>query len=139
MKNFKDLPSSLLNKFKPRKEKMDNFVVTSALNDHLSKVRTLVNNATEDYNFNVKCVNSNVGYYNLIALDTSSYDGKTLTKAAIDVVEVPSSGERENIMASINAYCWLVQSKANAAGKIGKKDMQDILNSFYCDQRMAAA
>ncbi len=118
---------------------MDKFVVTRALNDHLTKVRTLVNHATEDYNFNVKCVNSNVGYYDLIALDTSSYDGKTLTKAAIDIVEVPASGERETVMASINAYCWLVQSKVNKSGKITKKDMQDILNSLTCEERMAAA
>ena len=118
---------------------MENIVVTRALNDHLSKVRTLVNIATEDYNFNVKCVNSNLGFYELIALDTSSYDGKTLTKAAIDIVEVPASGERETLMASINGYYWLVQSKANKSGKISKKDMQDILNSLYSDERMAAA
>ena len=113
-------------------------ILSTALANHLNKVRVLVNKASEDCNFNVKCANSNFGYYELIALDTSSYEGKTLKKAAIDIVEVPSPGERETLLASISAYYQLVQSKANAAGRISKSDMMDILNNLYSVGRMAA-
>lgn len=113
-------------------------VLTSALANHLKKVRVLLTKASEDYNFNVKCANSNFGYYELIALDTSSYEGKTLKKAAIDIVEVPTPGEREALMASILTYYRLVQAKANAAGKISKRDMTDILNDLFSNPRAAA-
>jgi hypothetical protein len=98
----------------------------------------LLTKSSEDCDFNVKCANSSFGYYELVALDTSSYEGKTLKKAAIDIVEVPSPSERELLLASISTYYQLVQSKANAAGKISKKDMLDVLNSFYGGVRMAA-
>jgi hypothetical protein len=113
-------------------------VLTTALTNHLNKVRVLLTKASEDCNFNVKCVNSNFGYYELISLDTSSYEGKTLKKAAIDVVEIPNPGERETLLASISAYYQLVQSKANAAGKISRKDMINILNHLYSNYQMAA-
>jgi hypothetical protein len=113
-------------------------VLTTALANHLKKVRVLLTKASEDYNFNVKCANSNFGYYELIALDTSSYEGKTLKKAAIDIVEIPGPGERETLLASIWAYYQLVQSKANAAGKISKTDMMDILNDLINGSRVAA-
>jgi hypothetical protein len=113
-------------------------VLTTALTNHLNKVRVLLTKASEDYNFNVKCANSNFGYYELIALDTSSYEGKTLKKAAIDIVEIPNPSERETLLASISAYYQLVQSKANAAGKISKSDMVSILNDLYSESRIAA-
>ena len=114
------------------------FVLTTALANHLNKVRVLLTKASEDYHFNVKCANSNFGYYELIALDTSSYEGKTLKKAAIDIVEIPSPSERESLLASILAYYQLVQSKANAAGKISKRDMVDILDGLFNGARIAA-
>src|SRR5688572_30245154 len=105
--------------------------LNAALTNHLNKVRVLLTKSSEDCNFNVKCANSSFGYYELIALDTSSYEGKTLKKAAIDIVEVPSPSERETLLASIAAYYQLVQAKANAAGKISKSDMMEILNALY--------
>lgn len=113
-------------------------VLTTALTNHLNKVRVLLTKASEDYNFNVKCVNSKFGYYELISLDTSSYEGKTLKKAAIDIVEVPHPGERETLLASILAYYHMVQSKADAAGLISKTDMIDILNDLSGNSQMAA-
>jgi hypothetical protein len=113
-------------------------VLTTALANHLNKVRVLLTKASEDGNFNVKCVNSNFGYYELISLDTSSYEGKTLQKAAIDIVEVPNPMERETLLASIWTYCQLVQSKANSAGKISKKDMIHIVNHLFSHHQMAA-
>jgi hypothetical protein len=113
-------------------------VITTALSNHLNKVRVLVTKSSEDCNFNVKCANSSFGYYELIALDTSSYEGKTLKKAAIDILEVPSPSERETLLASIAAYYQLVQAKANGAGKISKSDMLDILDNLYTEGRMAA-
>jgi hypothetical protein len=114
------------------------FVLTTALANHLNKVRVLLTKASEDSNFNVKCANSNFGYYELIALDTSSYEGKTLKKAAIDIVEIPSPSERDTLLGSILAYYQLVQSKANAAGKISKRDMVDILDGLFSGSRIAA-
>jgi aspartate 1-decarboxylase len=114
-------------------------VLSTALTNHLNKVRVLLMKASEDYIFNVKCANSSFGYYELIALDTSSYEGKTLKKAAIDIVEIPNPGERETLMASISAYYQLVQSKANAAGKISKSDMVAILNQLYSSEARIAA
>jgi hypothetical protein len=113
-------------------------VITTALANHLNKVRVLLTKASEDYNFNVKCANSSFGYYELIALDTSSYEGKTLKKAAIDIVEVPGPSERESLLASIAAYYQMVQAKANAAGKISKSDMVEILNDLSRNSRIAA-
>jgi hypothetical protein len=113
-------------------------VLSTALTNHLNKVRVLLTKSSEDCNFNVKCANSSFGYYELIALDTSSYEGKTLKKAAIDIVEVPSPSERETLLASIATYYQLVQAKANAAGKISKKDMTDILNDLYGQASIAA-
>jgi hypothetical protein len=113
-------------------------VITTALANHLNKVRVLVSKSSEECNFNVKCANSSFGYYELIALDTSSYEGKTLKKAAIDIVEVPSPSERESLLASIAAYYQMVQAKANGAGKISKSDMLDILDNLYSAGRLAA-
>jgi hypothetical protein len=113
-------------------------VLNAALTNHLNKVRVLLTKSSDGCAFNVKCANSSFGYYELIALDTSSYEGQTLKKAAIDIVEVPSPVEREGLLASIAAYYQLVQSKANAAGKISKRDMLDVLNSLYDGVRMAA-
>jgi len=113
-------------------------IISKPLSDHLDKVKVLLNRATEAYDFNVKCASSNFGYCELIALDTSSYEGKTLKKAAIDIVEVPNPAERADIIASITTYYQLVQSRANEAGKISKKDMQDVLNNLYSEARMAA-
>jgi hypothetical protein len=113
-------------------------VLTTALTNHLNKVRVLLTKSSEDCNFNVKCANSSFGYYELIALDTSSYEGKTLKKAAIDIVEVPSPSERETLLASIATYYQLVQAKANEAGKISKKDMTEILNDLYGQASIAA-
>jgi len=113
-------------------------ILSKPLSDHLDKVKVLLNKATEEYDFNVKCAASNFGYCEIIALDTSSYEGKTLKKAAIDILEVPSPDERENIIASITTYYQLVQSRANEAGKISKKDMQDVLNNLYSEVKMAA-
>jgi hypothetical protein len=113
-------------------------VLTTALTNHLNKVRVLLTKASDDCNFNVKCANSSFGYYELIALDTSSYEGKTLKKAAIDIVEVPSPSEREILLASIASYYQLVQAKANSAGKISKSDMMDILDNLYSEARIAA-
>ena len=112
--------------------------LTTALTNHLNKVRVLLTKSSEDCNFNVKCANSSFGYYELIALDTSSYEGKTLKKAAIDIVEVPSPSEREVLLASIATYYQLVQAKSDAAGKISKRDMLEILNNLYSEGRMAA-
>lgn len=114
-------------------------IVTTALANHLNKVRVLLTKASEDYNFNVKCANSHFGYYELIALDTSSYQGKTLKKAAIDILEVPSPGEREALLASITAYYQLVQARANAAGQISKHDMMEILEDLYSETPRLAA
>ena len=113
-------------------------VLTTALANHLNKVRVLLTKSSETCNFNVKCANSSFGYYELIALDTSSYEGKTLKKAAIDIVEVPSPSEREALLASIATYYQLVQAKANGAGKISKQDMIDILNDLYSTGSIAA-
>lgn len=113
-------------------------VLTTALANHLNKVRVLLTKSSETCNFNVKCANSSFGYYELIALDTSSYEGKTLKKAAIDIVEVPSPSEREALLASIATYYQLVQAKANGAGKISKQDMTDILNDLYSAGSIAA-
>lgn len=110
----------------------------TALTNHLNKVRVLLTKASEDYDFNVKCVNSKFGYYELISLDTSSYEGKTLKKAAIDIMEVPNPSERETLLASILTYYQLVQSKANAAGKISKTDMVNILNHLFSNAQLAA-
>jgi hypothetical protein len=113
-------------------------ILTAALTNHLNKVRALLTKSSENCNFNVKCANSSFGYYELIALDTSSYEGKTLKKAAIDIVEVPSPTEREALLASIATYYQLVQAKADGAGKISKKDMTDILNDLYSQGSIAA-
>jgi hypothetical protein len=113
-------------------------VLTTALANHLNKVRVLLTKSSEDCNFNVKCANSSFGYYELIALDTSSYEGKTLKKAAIDIVEVPSPSEREILMASITTYYQLVQAKSDATGKISKSDMLEVLNNLNAKVRMAA-
>jgi hypothetical protein len=115
-----------------------NYVITTALTNHLNKVRVLLTKSSEDCNFNVKCANSSFGYYELIALDTSSYEGQTLKKAAIDIVEVPSPSEREALLASISAYYQLVQAKTDAAGKISKRDMLEVLNNLNPGLRMAA-
>ena len=112
--------------------------LNTALTNHLNKVRVLLTKSSETCNFNVKCANSSFGYYELIALDTSSYEGKTLKKAAIDIVEVPSPSEREALMASISAYYQLVQAKADKTGKISKSDMLEVLNSLKNRIRMAA-
>jgi len=113
-------------------------MITKPLSDHLNKVKVLLNRATEEYNFNVKCASSNYGYCEIIALDTSSYEGKTLKKAAIDIVEVPNPSEREDIIASISAYYQLVQSRTNEAGQITKKDMLDVISNLYSEAKMAA-
>jgi len=113
-------------------------MLSKPLSAHLDKVKVLLNKATEEYDFNVKCASSNFGYGELIALDTSSYEGKTLKKAAIDIVEVANAAEQEDIIASISAYYQLVQSRANDAGKISKKDMIDVLNNLYSEAKMAA-
>jgi hypothetical protein len=113
-------------------------VLTTALSNHLNKVRVLVSKSSESCNFNVKCANSSFGYYELIALDTSSYEGKTLKKAAIDIVEVPSPSDREALMASISTYYQLVQAKSDASGKISKRDMLEVLNRLNANVRMAA-
>ena len=114
-------------------------VISTALTNHLNKVRVLLTKSSENCNFNVKCANSSFGYYELIALDTSSYEGKTLKKAAIDIVEVPSPSEREALMASISTYYQLVQAKSDASGKISKRDMLEVLNNLSRGQiRMAA-
>jgi hypothetical protein len=113
-------------------------VLSTALTNHLNKVRVLLTKSSENCNFNVKCANSNFGYYELIALDTSSYEGKTLKKAAIDIVEVPSPGEREALLASISTYYQLVQAKSDASGKISKRDMLEVLNNLKGQIRMAA-
>lgn len=114
-------------------------IFTTALAKHLNKVRVLLTKASEDYNFNVKCTNSHFGYYELIALDTSSYQGKKLQKTAIDIVEVPSPGERETLMASITSYFQLAQSRANAAGQISKHDMMEIIEDLYSEAPRLAA
>ena len=112
--------------------------IAKPLSDHLDKVRVLLNKATAAYDFNVKCASSNFGNNGLIALNTSTYEGKDLKRAAIDIVEVPNKVERENIIASITAYYQLVQARANAAGKISKDDMLAVLNYFSSEEKMAA-
>ena len=110
-------------------------VLNTALANHLNKVRALLTKSSEHCNFNVKCANSSFGYYELIALDTSSYEGK---KAAIDIVEVPNPSEREALLASIATYSQLVQAKADGAGKISKQDMIEVLNDLYSIGSIAA-
>ena len=112
--------------------------LTKPMADHLDKVKVLLTKASDDYGFNVKCASSNLGYSELIALDTSSYEGKTLKKAAIDILDVPNAHERQHLLASITAYYQLVQARANEGGKISKKDMQEVINSLYSEARMAA-
>jgi len=112
--------------------------ITKPLSDHLDKVKVLLNKATAEYNFNVKCAISDLGFSDLIALNTSSYEGKDLKRAAIDMVEVSNRVEREKIIASISAYYQLIQSRMNEAGKISKNDMLEVLNNLYSEEKMAA-
>jgi len=112
--------------------------IAKPLSDHLDKVKVLLNKATEEYDFNVKCAISNLGFSELIALNTSSYEGKDLKRAAIDMVEVSDKIERENIIASITTYYQLIQSRANEAGKISKNDMLAVIGYFQSEVRMAA-
>ena len=112
--------------------------IAKPLSDHLDKVRVLINKASEAYDFNVKCAISNLGFSELIALNTSSYEGKDLKRAAIDLVEVSNKAELENVIASVTAYYQLIQARMNQAGKISKHDMLAVINCFCSETRMAA-
>jgi len=112
--------------------------ITKPLSDHLAKVKVLLNKANDKCDFNVKCASSNLGFSELIALNTSSYEGKDLKRAAIDFVEVPNKNERENVIASITAYYQLVQARANKAGRLSKNDMLAVIDYFYSEEKMAA-
>ena len=115
-----------------------NFLLAKPFTDHLDKVRILLQRAPQGYDFQVKCAGSTLNYSELIAVNTSCYEGQGLKRSAIDIIEIQNQQERENVLAAISTYYQLVQARVNEAGKISKHDMLYVLNSFNSDQKMAA-
>ena len=117
---------------------MEPNLLAKPFTDHLDKVRILLQKAPQGYDFQVKCASSTLNYSDLIALNTSSYEGQSLKRSAIDIIEIKNQQEREQVIAAISTYYQLVQARVNEAGKISKDDMLYVLNSYYSEQAMAA-